>query len=236
MAVKSQGMTKRIASTAVTPMVNKMFDKSRVMRMLSFLFLLGLKESLAFVSSSSSSRQRVFLQPCRLRALPSELLSFGLTQESALQSTESTLFDFQPNSLLLSLDLVELSKTVGLTILGVFLFFTIFTFITVNVLMPAAAKQVEDITKQVDPALWDEYMRKLGPGESMATRPDLVQELGQKVLKLQNQQFQEQSERAQASQREPDVLVDPKPHSEPPSTTSSTPLDVEIVDKNQWDD
>ena len=41
-----------------------------------------------------------------------------------------------------------------------------------------AAAQLEVDTKRLRPGLWEEFEEKLGEGETMATRPDLLQELG----------------------------------------------------------
>lgn len=54
------------------------------------------------------------------------------------------------------------------------------TFITAAFIVPKAAQQLETDTKRLRPGLWEEYEAKLNKeaGETMATRPDLLQELG----------------------------------------------------------
>jgi hypothetical protein len=52
------------------------------------------------------------------------------------------------------------------------------TFVTAAFIVPQAAKQLEQDTKRLKPGLWEEFEEKLQEGETMATRPDLLQELG----------------------------------------------------------
>ncbi|GKY96700.1 hypothetical protein MPSEU_000629500 [Mayamaea pseudoterrestris] len=213
-------------------------------QLIALIGYLCLQQCVAFVITSTvqqhgTTSTRLYARPPELLASSSLLPEKYLIPEYSFAAHSNI---HETSSLLLSLDLVEVSKTVGLVIVGVGIFFTLLTYVTVNVLMPAAAKQVEELTKENDPELWNEYMRKLGPGETMATRPDLVQELGQKMVQLQSQQLQRAEERAKASERgEPEVLVDndgSKMTTRSSSKVSSNnqPLDVEIVDRNQWDD
>ena len=55
------------------------------------------------------------------------------------------------------------------------------TFLYGSFIIPAAAQELEKECKELDPQLWDQYAAKLGEGETMATRPDLMQELGTKL-------------------------------------------------------
>lgn len=55
------------------------------------------------------------------------------------------------------------------------------TFLYGSFIIPAAAKELEKECKELDPQLWDQYAAKLGEGETMANRPDLMQELGTKL-------------------------------------------------------
>lgn len=52
------------------------------------------------------------------------------------------------------------------------------TYFVASVIVPQAAKQLEQDTKRLRPGLWEEYEAKLGEGETMERRPDLLQELG----------------------------------------------------------
>ena len=55
---------------------------------------------------------------------------------------------------------------------------TALAYLTAAFLVPKAAEQLEEDTKRLRPGLWEEYEAKLGEGESMVNRPDLLQELG----------------------------------------------------------
>jgi hypothetical protein len=52
------------------------------------------------------------------------------------------------------------------------------TYFVASVIVPQAAMQLERDTKRLRPGLWEEYEAKLGEGETMERRPDLLQELG----------------------------------------------------------
>ena len=52
------------------------------------------------------------------------------------------------------------------------------TYFVASVIVPQAAKQLEQDTKRLRPGLWEEYEAKLGEGQTMEQRPDLLQELG----------------------------------------------------------
>jgi hypothetical protein len=145
-----------------------------------------------------STRHASALTPLQ-HMLPASLVDVPTITAAATKHTDILSSSFiTPTSfttfLTADIDYVELSKTVGLWMLGVFGFFAALTYLTVNVLMPQAAQQVQEQILELDPSLWDAYQQKLRPGESMAQRPDLIQELGQKVLELQQQQFEQRAE------------------------------------------
>lgn len=45
--------------------------------------------------------------------------------------------------------------------------------------VPLAAEKLQEQAKEKDPSLWQEYEAKLGPGETLARRPDLFLELSE---------------------------------------------------------
>ena len=51
-------------------------------------------------------------------------------------------------------------------------------YLTAAFIVPKAAEQLERDTKRLRPGLWEEYIDKLEDGQTMANRPDLLQELG----------------------------------------------------------
>lgn len=71
--------------------------------------------------------------------------------------------------------LKNLLVAIGSTVVG----FAALTFVTINFVVPKAAQQLESDTKRLKPEFWEEYQAKLEEGETMADRPDLLQELGQ---------------------------------------------------------
>lgn len=53
------------------------------------------------------------------------------------------------------------------------------TYFVAAFIVPKAAEQLEKDTRRLRPGLWEEYEAKLEPGQTMATRPDILQELGE---------------------------------------------------------
>lgn len=85
------------------------------------------------------------------------------------------------------------------SLVGGIVLFTLALAVLVSVfIVPAAAKELESNVKTQYPDLWREYQAKLEPGEDFTTRPDLMQELGNKYQKLQMEQF----DRAAASTKD----------------------------------
>ena len=68
--------------------------------------------------------------------------------------------------------------TLAYVALGLLVALFALAFATTNWLLPAAAQQLEENCRRDCPDLWNEFQAKLGPGEILAQRPDLVQELG----------------------------------------------------------
>jgi len=118
-----------------------------------------------------------------------------------------------------------------------------FTYLTAAIIVPAAAKELETECKELAPELWDEYLAKLEPGQEMAQRPDLMQELADKVQPLIDEKLQKQFAEAKAegidvSQEEADwkaldVLKEPVPP--PPTKEEALVVDVSALE-DQWDE
>lgn len=74
---------------------------------------------------------------------------------------------------------------IGLT----FLFFAgaALTYLMASIVVPAAAQKLEEECRELSPELWEEYQAKLGEGETMDQRPDLMRELGKKLQPLLDQ-------------------------------------------------
>lgn len=58
------------------------------------------------------------------------------------------------------------------------------TVLTANMIIPEAAKELEKECLELAPDLWAEYQAKLDEGQTIANRPDLMQELGNKLQPL----------------------------------------------------
>lgn len=118
--------------------------------------------------------------------------------------------------------LMDTLYNVAIGITAIVFAFAGLTFIIGSIVIPAASRELEKECLELAPEWWDEYQAKLKPGETMATRPDLMQELGAKLQPLLDAKIAESQQRQQ--QR---------------ATTANTES-YEAVDlsslKDQWDD
>jgi hypothetical protein len=132
------------------------------------------------------------------------------------------------SSTLLLSDLLEIATNVAIGIVGVFALLAGLAFLSANWLIPQAAKQLEENCRKDFPELWVEYEAKLGAEETLAERPDLIQELGN----IYNARFMRELERAQAAQRRDQGE---ETNTNEALTTGSTvgAIDAEIVDRVQ---
>ena len=64
-----------------------------------------------------------------------------------------------------------------------------FVFVNGTFLIPAATEQLQKDTQRLRPGLWEEYEAKLLEGESMGSRPDLLQELGDIMVPIIRKDF-----------------------------------------------
>lgn len=137
----------------------------------------------------------------------------------------------------------EGAKNVITVVVGLIFAFAGITFITAAVIVPQAAKQLETETKRLRPDLWREYEAKLAPGETMAARPDLLQDLGNIMQPIIIADAERQAMNGPGAPADP--VVSPEAPKTPPSTLSDI-VDVEVtpVEKekpivssgDQWDD
>ena len=93
--------------------------------------------------------------------------------------------------------IMETVTTVLTGIVGVIFFLVGLTYVMAAVIIPQAAQQLERQTKELDPDLWDLYQAKLEPGQTLDQRPDLMQELGEKMQSLMEAKFNEQQQQSQ---------------------------------------
>ena len=85
------------------------------------------------------------------------------------------------------------------------------TYITAAFIVPKAAEQLERDTKRLRPGLWEEYTAKLEEGETMANRPDLLQELGNIMQPIIAKDYEDEAERRfpRTSKTTKDDAIDP---------------------------
>lgn len=88
------------------------------------------------------------------------------------------------NSFLMAEGALDVVRNIALGITAILFFLFGLTFLYASFIIPQAAQELEKECKELDPQLWEQYSAKLGEGETMATRPDLMQELGVKLQPL----------------------------------------------------
>ncbi|CAB9515694.1 expressed unknown protein [Seminavis robusta] len=78
----------------------------------------------------------------------------------------------------------DVARNIGLGITAVVFLLAGVTYLYASFIIPVAAQELEKECKELNPELWAEYQAKLGDGETIATRPDLMQEMGMKLQPL----------------------------------------------------
>ena len=144
----------------------------------------------------------------------------GVLSPTTLSTVDLENKAIQASSLLLSDELLgqagEILRNVAVGVTAVIFLLAGLTFIFASFIIPQAAAQLEKEAKELAPGLWAEYEAKLGEGETMAMRPELMQELGAKM-----QPYIEEKIRAQQGGT---------PVAPPPPTVSTPPPTSGIVD------
>jgi len=80
--------------------------------------------------------------------------------------------------------IVDTIQSIAVVVTAVLFALAGLTLLMANIIIPAAANELEKECRELAPDLWNEYQAKLEPGQTMATRPDLMQELGAKLQPL----------------------------------------------------
>lgn len=83
-----------------------------------------------------------------------------------------------------SAGILDTLQSIAVGITAVLFFLAGLTLLMANIIIPAAANELEKECKELAPELWDDYQRKLEPGQTIAQRPELMQELGAKLQPL----------------------------------------------------
>jgi len=141
----------------------------------------------AFVPPSTSIPQSIYATPSS---------SWGLSAASASPSTHMNLFsiDHDISSTLLLSDtaaIIDTVRSVAVVITAVLFALAGLTLLMANIIIPAAAKELEKECMELAPELWAEYQAKLNPGETIDQRPELMQELGAKIQPLLDEKIRQ---------------------------------------------
>ena len=148
----------------------------------------------------------------------------------------------------LTADSAEMMTNVLIGIGGVVVVFWLVVLVFTLFIVPAVVKEVEKLAREFDPALWQEYEQKLKPGETLAQRPELLEEIGAKVLELQRKANRDEDDQWELSRRiAAEAEVVPEVRNTPTTTGTSESLnslstddgssiDIEVISKNKWDD
>lgn len=104
---------------------------------------------------------------------------------------------------------MEMARNIALGVTAMVFLLAGVTFLYGAYIIPAAAEELEQECKELDPELWEEYSAKLGEGETIGTRPDLMQELGaalQPLLEAKIRAMDVEKEKGQGSSSFPSAL------------------------------
>jgi protein-S-isoprenylcysteine O-methyltransferase Ste14 len=84
-------------------------------------------------------------------------------------------------------------------VFGLTLFMITLTIFVNTMIIPKAAEELEKQTRAEFPDLWQEYQARLDMGQNLAMRPDLMQELGNRLLEKRAQKAMGQDSSASTS-------------------------------------
>lgn len=133
---------------------------------------------------------------------------------------------------LIAIDLIEVSKNIGIGIVSFALITLGILYFFANVIIPQAVVELEKQLREKDPELWQEYEAKLQPGETLATRPDLIQELGTKLRQMQLEEMnaaQAEIETPQQGQQRSEAGDMSVSNTVVNSSSSNKVIDAEVV-------
>jgi len=182
---------------------------------------------LAIALNSASS----FVQPRAFAIGQHNAIATTTSQYSQLSSSSSLQLVpdhlFTASSIILSADAEAVAnansslqgvRTFFIVIVAVVIGFAGLTYVTAAYIVPKAAERLEYDTKRLRPGLWEEYEAKLLESETMATRPDLLQELGDLMRPVIIENFEVTANDKDAGKR---------------GTSEKTSI---LGDKDQWKD
>jgi hypothetical protein len=134
-------------------------------------------------------------------------------------------------------NVLDLVKNIGIGIASFVLISFGLVYVFATFIIPQAAVELEKQIKEMNPDLWAQYESKLKPGEKLAERPDLIQELGTELRRIQLEEFDKQQQ-VQAQQQEVSTtgsttIVNNDGQQELTNPSSSTIIDVEVVKSDE---
>lgn len=112
------------------------------------------------------------------------------------------------------------------------------TYFVAAFIVPKAAEQLEADTRRLRPGLWEEYETKLEAGQTMATRPDILQELGEVMRPVILEDFEKSAAQEEANKKAGVVdatIVEEKKMNSSGSNEGDSPSSILETD-NQWKD
>lgn len=167
-----------------------------------------------------------FTMPTSRMMPPGAATTKTFASVSSLTSTAALddIVAMNPSTTLFVADTVEVLKNVFLGVGGIVALLAAVAVLFSTFIIPKAAEQLETQAKELDPLLWEEYAEKLGPNEVLAVRPDLMQELGEKVQAMMVAKFEE-AERRQAA----------KDQSEQQESSDPPVIDAEVISEKPSD-
>ena len=163
--------------------------KSPVLYTLLHLPALGLWGVFADAFVAPSFRAFVVSGDSSLNMLPSSLV---LSDEALVVATNAAadVADVAGGGIIDTIEKVLL----GITAIIFFLFGA--TYFVAAVVVPKAAQQLEEDTRRLRPGLWEQFEQRLEPGQTMESRPDLLQELGEIMRPIIIESYEENPEAA----------------------------------------
>ena len=189
----------------------------------------------AIMSSLQLSCVHSFVQPRTFVNSNSRSLSIDIHSEplqmfhNDLSAATSIIISDDAAAIASANSALEGVRTFFVVIAAIVFGFAGLTFVTAAFIVPQAAQQLETDTKRLRPGLWEEFEAKLEEGETMAIRPDLLQDLGKIMQPIIIQDFEDS-----ANSKGGDGSGSGAGGSGKSTTTSSS--GSSMVDNDQWTD
>jgi hypothetical protein len=103
---------------------------------------------------------------------------------------------------------LDVVKNLVIGIGGVIAVLALLVVVLSSFVIPKAAEQLEQQAKAMDMELWEEYENRLEPGEVLAMRPDLMQELGNIVTARTMAKYEEMEKEMIAAKKKAEAAAE----------------------------